>query len=120
MVKLKTLGELEALKKSIIDKRDPNKAVITICNGTGCHAHGCRNVTAAFQEEVEKQNLAAKVDIRATGCHGFCERGPLVVIKPQDTLYQRVRVKDVPEILTETILKGNTIERLLYTDRNGL
>jgi len=117
VAKLKSLGELEALRKSIIDQRDPEKACITICNGTGCHAHGCRNVTAAFQEEVERQNLAAKVDVRATGCHGFCERGPLVVIKPRDIFYQRVRVKDVPEILDETIGKGNTINRLLYTDR---
>ena len=117
MAKLKSLGELEALSKSISDKRDPNKAVITVCNGTGCHAHGCRAVTAAFQEEIDKQNLASKVDVRATGCHGFCERGPLVVIKPQDIFYQRVRVKDVPEILSETIGNGNTINRLLYTDR---
>ena len=117
MAKLKSLGELEALSKSISDKRDPNKAVITVCNGTGCHAHGCRAVTAAFQEEIDKQNMASKVDVRATGCHGFCERGPLVVIKPQDIFYQRVRVKDVPEILSETIGNGNTINRLLYTDR---
>jgi NADH-quinone oxidoreductase subunit F len=117
VVKLKSPDELETFRKSITEKRDPNKACITICNGTGCHAHGCRNVTAAFQEEVERQNLTAKVDIRATGCHGFCERGPLVVIKPQDIFYQRVRVKDVPEILAETIGKGNTIQRLLYTDR---
>ena len=118
MAKLKSVSELEALRKSITDKRDPNKAVITVCNGTGCHAHGCRDVTAAFQDEVKKQKLTAKVDVRATGCHGFCERGPLVVIKPQDTFYQRVRVKDVPEIL-ETISSGKTIERLLYTDRQS-
>lgn len=118
MAKLKSVSELEALRKSITDKRDPNKAVITVCNGTGCHAHGCRDVTAAFQDEVKKQKLTAKVDVRATGCHGFCERGPLVVIKPQDTFYQRVRVKDIPEIL-ETISSGKTIERLLYTDRQS-
>jgi NADH:ubiquinone oxidoreductase subunit F (NADH-binding)/(2Fe-2S) ferredoxin len=117
VAKLKSLGELEALRKSIVAKRDPNRTVITVCNGTGCHAHGCRDVTAAFQEEVARQNLAAEVEVRATGCHGFCERGPLVVIKPRDIFYQRVRVKDVPEILSETIGKGSTIDRLLYTDR---
>jgi NADH:ubiquinone oxidoreductase subunit F (NADH-binding)/(2Fe-2S) ferredoxin len=117
VAKLKSPGELEALRKSIIEKRDPKKTVITICNGTGCQAHGCKNVTAAFQEEVVKKNLTARVDIRATGCHGFCERGPLVVIKPQDIFYQRVRVKDVPEILTDTVVNGKTIDRLLYTDR---
>jgi NADH-quinone oxidoreductase subunit F len=72
---------------------------------------------AAFQDEVKKQNLGAKVDVKAIGCPGFCERGTLVVIKPKDIFYQRVRPKDVPEILSETIGKGNLINRLLYTDR---
>ena len=119
MAKLKSLAELETLRKAITAKRDPKKTVITVCNGTGCHAHGCIAVTAAFQEEVAKSKLGSKVDVRATGCHGFCERGPLVVIKPQDIFYQRVRVKDVPEILAETIGKGNIIERMLYTDRQS-
>jgi len=119
VAKLKSVGELETLRKSITGKRDPKKAVITVCNGTGCHAHGCQAVTAAFQDEVKKQKLESKVDIRATGCHGFCERGPLVVIKPKDIFYQRVRVKDVPEILTETVGRGNVIERMLYTDRQS-
>ena len=117
MAKLKSLGELETLSKSIAEKRDPDKTVITICNGTGCHAHGCKDVTSGFEKEVDKLNLTAKVDIRATGCHGFCERGPLVVIKPQDIFYQRVRVKDIPEILNETVINGKTVDRLLYTDR---
>ncbi|MGD9142912.1 MAG: NAD(P)H-dependent oxidoreductase subunit E, partial [Dehalococcoidia bacterium] len=117
MAKLKSPTELEALRKSVLAERDPAKAVVTICNGTGCHAHGCIAVTEAFRDEVKKQKLTDKVDIRATGCHGFCERGPLVVIKPRDILYQRVRVKDVPAILSETIVGGNTIDRLLYSDR---
>ncbi len=117
MVKLKSPNELEALRKSIIKKRDPNKTVITICNGTGCQALGCKGVTAAFHEEVKRQNLADKVEIRSIGCPGFCERGTLVVIKPRDIFYQRVRPKDVPEILTETIGKGKAVQRLLYTDR---
>ncbi|MFA5309939.1 MAG: NuoF family protein [Dehalococcoidales bacterium] len=117
MAKLKTVGELDTLIKSIVGKIDKNKAVITVCNGTGCHAHGCQAVTTALQEEVKKQKLESKVSIRISGCHGFCERGPLVVIKPENIFYQRVRVKDVPEIFSETIAKGKVIERLLYTDR---
>ncbi len=117
MTKLKSAGELETLRKQITGKRDPNKAVVTVCNGTGCHAHGCLAVTAAFRDEIAKKKLTAKVDVRATGCHGFCERGPLVVIQPQGIFYQRVRVKDVPEILSETVARGNPVERLLYTDR---
>jgi NADH:ubiquinone oxidoreductase subunit F (NADH-binding)/(2Fe-2S) ferredoxin len=119
VAKLISPGELESLRKTIIAKKDPNKVTITICNGTGCHAHGCKAVTAAFQEEVKKQKLNAKVDVKATGCHGFCERGPLVVVHPKGILYQRVKIKDVPEIITETAGKGNPIERLLYADRQS-
>jgi NADH-quinone oxidoreductase subunit F len=108
--------ELERVRKSIIKQRDPSKPCITICSGTGCHAYGCERVAGAFQQEVKQQGVEAKVDIRTTGCHGFCERGTLVVIKPQNIFYQRVKVEDVPEIVSETILKGNIIDRLLYAD----
>jgi NADH:ubiquinone oxidoreductase subunit F (NADH-binding)/(2Fe-2S) ferredoxin len=119
VAKINSAAELETLKKSILAKKDPKKVVITICNGTGCHAHGCKAVTSAFVEEIQKQNLGNTVSVKATGCHGFCERGPLVVVKPQDVFYQRVRVKDVPEIVAETVIKGNPIDRLLYTDRQS-
>jgi (2Fe-2S) ferredoxin len=56
------------------------------------------------------------VEIKVTGCHGFCERGPLLVINPQKFFYQKVQVEDVPEILSETIEKGNVIDRLLYVN----
>jgi NADH-quinone oxidoreductase subunit F len=117
VAKLKTPGELEALRNSITKKRDPDKPCITVCNGTGCQAYGSKSIVAAFQDEVKKQNLGAKVDVKAIGCPGFCERGTLVVIKPKDIFYQRVRPKDVPEILSETIGKGNLVNRLLFTDR---
>ncbi len=116
MKRLSSPRELETLRESIISQRDPDRLCITICSGTGCHAYGCEKVTAAFQQEIEQRGLGDKVDIRATGCHGFCERGPLVVIRPKDIFYQRVRVEDVPEIISETILDGKIIDRLLYTD----
>jgi len=118
VARLKSPGDLEALRNSILQKRDPAKPCITICNGTGCQAYGSKSIVAAFQDEVKKQKLEAKVDVKAIGCPGFCERGTLVVIKPKDIFYQRVRPKDVPEILTETIGKGNAVSRLLYTDRS--
>ncbi len=117
MAKLKSVGELDALRKVITGKRDAKKMVVTVCNGTGCQAFGSKNVLAAFQDEIKKQKLASKVDVKAIGCPGFCERGTLVVIKPKDIFYQRVRPKDVPEIIAETIGKGNVVNRLLYTDR---
>ena len=57
--------------------------------------------------------------MRATGCHGFCESGPLVVIQPQKIFYQRVKAEDVPDIIAKTIATGEVIERLLYTDPAG-
>ena len=117
MAKIKSPGDLEALRKSIMAKRDPAKPCITICNGTGCQAYGSKGVVAAFQDEVKKRKLGVKVDVKAIGCPGFCERGTLVVIKPEDIFYQRVLPRDVPEILSETIGKGNVINRLLFTDR---
>jgi NADH-quinone oxidoreductase subunit F len=117
VAKIKSPGDLEALRRSITRRRDPDKPCITICNGTGCQAYGSKSVVAAFQEEVKKQKLDAKVDVKAIGCPGFCERGTLVVIKPKDIFYQRVRPNDVPEIISETIGKGNVVNRLLFTDR---
>ena len=117
MAKIKSPGELEALRSSILKQREAEKPTITICNGTGCQAYGSKSVVATFQNEVKKQNLDAKVDVKAIGCPGFCERGTLVVIKPKDIFYQRVLPKDVPEIVSETIGKGNVVNRLLFTDR---
>ncbi len=116
MTKLTSPEELESLRKSIIEKTDPNQTCITICGGTGCRAYGCEAVITAFQQEIRQQNLSAKVDVKATGCHGFCERGPVIVIKPAGIFYQHVVVKDVPEIVTETVVNGKTIDRLLYKD----
>jgi NADH-quinone oxidoreductase subunit F len=117
VAKIKSPAELEALRSSILKERDPKKPCITVCNGTGCQAYGSKSIVAAFQDEVKKRKLDAKVDVKPIGCPGFCERGTLVVIKPQDIFYQRVRPKDVPEILNETIGKGNVVNRLLFTDR---
>ncbi len=115
---LKKLGspeELEAKRKSILEGRDTSKPCVTICCGTGCQAYGGVKVTEAFKQEIKERGLEAKIDIRTTGCHGFCERGPLIVIRPRDILYQRTKVDDVPEIISETIIKGDVISRLLYT-----
>ena len=68
MAKLKSPGELEVLRSSILKNRDPDKPCITICNGTGCQAYLSKNIVAAFQDEVKKQNLEAKVDIKTIGC----------------------------------------------------
>jgi NADH-quinone oxidoreductase subunit F len=108
---------LEALRASIIKSRDPSKTCIAVCGGTGCLALGAQDVITDFRREMQQRGLETKVDFRITGCPGFCERGPLVVIKPENLLYQQVRGEDVAEIVSETI-KGNIVDRLLYIDPN--
>ena len=104
---------LEALRASIIKARDAAKPCITVCGGTGCHSFGSEGVTNVFEQEIKRQNLGAKIDIKVTGCHGFCEKGPVVVIKPKNIFYQQVKAEDIPEIVAETVVKGNIIDRLL-------
>ena len=118
MPKLRSAVELEELRDRIRSQRDPDKPCIAICAGTGCLAYGCLDLVSAFRDEIHNRGLQDKVDVRATGCPGFCERGALLTIYPQGIFYQRVKIEDVPEIISETVLKGHTIGRLLYADPN--
>ncbi|MCX6012802.1 MAG: 4Fe-4S binding protein [Chloroflexi bacterium] len=111
-MKIKSLAELEALRKDILSKRDPSKPYISICTGTGCLAYGCDALAAALKEEIRKQG--AHIEVRDTGCPGFCERGPLVYIYPQGIFYQKVKITDVEEIVAEIVDNGKAIDRLLY------
>ena len=108
--------DLARLRKDLQSQRDPDKPCLAICAGTGCQAYGVNRIIEAFGKELEKHGLTDQVDILATGCPGFCERGPLVTIKPQGIFYQRVQIDDVPEIVEETLAHGRVVERLLYED----
>ena len=116
MPQINSPAELEEFRKGILSKRDPNKPCITLCAGSACHASGSGEVAAAIEEEISKQGLSAAVDVRKTGCHGFCERGPIILIHPKEICYLQIEPKDVPEIVSETIKENKVVERLLYTD----
>jgi NADP-reducing hydrogenase subunit HndC len=118
MPKINSPAELEELRKGILSKRAPDKPCITICAGTGCLALGSDKVISAFEEEIEKQALKTKVDVRGTGCPGFCEKGPIVVIYPEEICYVGVTSEDAPEIVSQTVVGKKVIDRLLYTDPN--
>ena len=105
---------LEQFRIEILNKRDPRQSLITVCGGTGCHASGCHQVVEAFKKTLQDQAQGNGIGLRVTGCHGFCERGPLVVIHPQKILYQRVKPEDTSAIVQETVLKGKVIDSLLY------
>jgi NADH-quinone oxidoreductase subunit F len=69
-----------------------------------------------FEDEIEKQGIETKVYCKQTGCHGFCERGPVIVIGPKEIFYQKVNPRDVSEIVSRTLLNGEVVDRLLYVD----
>ncbi len=120
MSRINSPADLENFRKEILSKKDPEKACIAVCTGTGCLALGAANVVAALKKEINKQGLEAKVDIkvdvRETGCPGFCERGPVLVIYPEEICYLQVQPGDAEEIISETIRAKKVIDRLLYVD----
>lgn len=116
MPRIESSAELERFRTDILSQRDPNKPCIAVCTGSGCLALGAANVVSAFKEEIKKQGLETQVDVRETGCPGFCERGPLLVIYPEELCYLRVQPGDVEEIVSQTIREKKVIDRLLYVD----
>ncbi len=117
MPKISTPQALADLRDRLMAARNGDaRATITLCAGTGCQASRSLPVQAALRAELERAGLAGQVQIRTTGCHGFCEQGPLMIIEPGNLFYCRVTPEDAPEIVRRTIAEGAVIERLLYTD----
>ncbi len=116
MHKLSTASELAALRGALLTLRQETTKCITMCGGTGCQASGCLAVVDAVEAELERQGFADEVKVRVTGCHGFCEQGPLMVIEPGKVFYCRVKPEDAEEIVSRTIGEGELVEELLYVD----
>ncbi len=95
-----------------------DKKNILICAGTGCTSSGSRKLVDVLKEELQKHGLTEKVKVKITGCHGFCEQGPLIIIEPDKIFYVRVQTKDIPEIVEQNLINGQIVERLLYKDPN--
>ncbi len=112
--KLNAPIDLAAKRDAIVADRDPNRTCITLCGGTGCRVYGSEKVLHALEAEIDRSGVAA--DVRMTGCHGFCEQGPLLVVQPQGIFYKSVQLDDVYEIVAKTAGRQQVIERLLYTD----
>jgi NADH-quinone oxidoreductase subunit F len=115
-LKVTSVNELEAIRSEILAGKDQDKPCIAVCGGPGCLANQCLEVRDAFVNEIAAKGLTDKVDVRTTGCHGFCECGPIALIYPQEIFYQGLSIDDIPEIIEETIINNKTVDRLLYTD----
>ena len=92
------------------------RAHVLCCGGTGCTSSGSPKIQAAFESEIQKQGLADEIKVVQTGCFGLCALGPVVIIYPDGTFYSNVTEGDVAEIVSEHLLKGRVVERLVYND----
>ena len=134
-MKVLTIHDLKIIKKraegTLLLREESNETVaaqccglalgtehlqILICGGTGCKASDSHIIAERLQQALERNNIADKVDIITTGCFGFCEKGPIVKIIPDNTFYTQVVPDDADEIVREHIIGGRKIERLLYID----
>ncbi len=115
-MKAMNIKKLDDIRNQISKAQKDKKTFVTVCGGTGCHAYGCLKVAQSFKDKIKKQKLQDSVSVRTTGCHGFCERGPIVVIHPDGIFYQRVQLKDIDEVIAETIINKKILDKLLYID----
>ncbi len=116
MPNLRKASDLELLRKRLLADRKSTRMTIIICGGTGCQASKSPAVIDALRKELKAQKLEKDVRLRVTGCHGFCEQGPIMVFEPGNLFYCRMAPADAAEIVAKTVKKGDVIDRLLYTD----
>jgi len=112
--KIRTSADLEGLRRTILSERDPAAQVVHVCCTTGCRAGGALKVVDGLKKQLDQAGLQTKVHIKKTGCRGFCENGPVVSIEPEGFFYNKVKRKDVSDIVTETLVHKRPVKRLLY------
>ncbi len=93
---------------------------VLICGGTGCTSSGSVKIAEALEEQIALNGLADEIKVVRTGCFGLCALGPVMIVYPEGTFYSRVKLEDVPEIVSEHLLKGRVVDRLVYRETEGL
>ncbi len=89
---------------------------VLVCGGTGCTSSGSLKIIESLQTEIQNNGLKEEVAVVQTGCHGLCALGPIIIIYPEATFYAMVKEEDIPEIVSEHLLKGRIVTRLLYKE----
>jgi NADH-quinone oxidoreductase subunit F len=116
MAKLQNREALEKLRNSLQAKGPKSQKLISLCAGSGCGAYGTAKVHTVLQEELAKHNLQDSVKVKLTGCHGFCEKGPIMVIHPEGIFYPQVTPEKVPDIVQTTLIGQQLVDKLVYKD----
>jgi NADH-quinone oxidoreductase subunit F len=115
MRRLSSISDLKRYRDKIVSREDKGKTRVYVCM-TGCRAYGAADVLAALEEEVRSQGLSGRVEIRSTGCHGFCAKAPVLAIDPLGIQYQEVAPQDAGEIVHLTLKGSRFLDRLAYLD----
>ncbi|WP_456085455.1 NADH-quinone oxidoreductase subunit NuoF [Massiliimalia massiliensis] len=89
---------------------------VLVCGGTGCTSSGSEQLVSALEQEIAKQGLSEEVKVVKTGCFGLCALGPIMIVYPEGSFYSMVKPEDIPEIVSEHLLKGRIVKRLLYSE----
>jgi NADH:ubiquinone oxidoreductase subunit F (NADH-binding)/(2Fe-2S) ferredoxin len=117
--RLLSAADYETYRAALVAARDPETRIVSFCGGAGCRGCGAGAVADSFRAELARQGVADRVRFRVTGCQGFCEQAPLLVVQPEGTVYCHVTMKDVADIVSETIVGRRVIDRLLVRDAEG-
>src|SRR5512146_1845724 len=116
MPRLNSVNELEQFRAQCLAESDPNRTCLTVCAGSGCTAAGAEGVLDGLRKALEKHGLQDKIDVRSTGCHGFCEKGPVMIVWPEGTFYNLVGTGNAEAIVASVADGHKPVEKLLYTD----
>jgi len=116
MSKLKSATELKSLQEKLGKAQHRDRPTVVVSSGTCGRSRGSSQVYAAFEAGIKERGLADKVNLRDSGCHGFCQAEPNVVVYPGEVFYANLKPEDAATILDETVGKGQVVDRLLYTD----
>lgn len=92
------------------------RSTVLVCGGTGCTSSGSQQIIDVLDEEIKKHGIQNEVNVIKTGCFGLCELGPIMIVYPEGSFYSRVDVKNIPEIVSEHLVNGNAVTKLLYKD----
>jgi NADH-quinone oxidoreductase subunit F len=115
MSKLSSIEELKELFERVMDELDETRRRIVICAGTACQASGSNDIIRVAKKYILQNQLIDEIDLKITGCHGFCEMGPFILTEPQRAFYHKVTIDNVSRII-DAVIADDYVEELLYTD----
>ena len=109
MYKLSSVEEFQNFHEQVFSEPRPNVPCLVVCAGTGGQAAGSNDIMRVVKRQIIERNLHDKISLRITGCQGFCELDPFIIVEPGKNLYPRLKMEDVPRII-DAALKGEVIE----------